>query len=109
MFYKNVLAIRRQETSSNVLFLNIKNAAKDVIPDPSRSEPMAVYGSHAVAGRIANMATPTKINNADVTINESQTTEPFKLRKRLIVAKMLTIATGILTGVLINLRFQPEH
>ena len=92
------------ETSSNVLFLNIqKTAAKDVGLDPTRPEFMTVYGSHAVAGGIASAVTPAKINNAIVTIDESHKTESVILRKHLVIALVLTIATGILTGVLVHL------
>lgn len=92
------------ETSSNVLFLNIqKTAAKDVGLDPSGPEFMTVYGSHAVAGGIASAVTPAKINNAVVTIDESHKTESAIMRKHLVIALVLTIATGILTGVLVHL------
>jgi lactate permease len=64
---------------------------------------MTVYGSHAVAGGIASAITPAKINNAVVTIGESHAIESTIMRKHLIIAILLTIATGILTGVLVNL------
>jgi hypothetical protein len=44
-----------------------------------------------------------KINNAVVTIDESHETESLIMRKHLIVALLLTIATGLITGVLVNL------
>jgi lactate permease len=90
------------ETSSNVLFLKIqRTAAQDVgLTDPQF---MTVYGSHAVAGGIASAITPAKINNAVVTIDESHDTESLIMRKHLVIAILLTIATGILTGVFIKL------
>jgi lactate permease len=89
------------ETSSNVLFLNIQRTAiKDV---GLEHEFTTIYSSHAVAGGIASAVTPAKINNAVVTIDEPCTTESAIMRKHLIIALMLTVATGILTGVLVNL------
>jgi lactate permease len=64
---------------------------------------MTIYGSHAVAGGVASAVTPAKINNAVVTIDESKATESLIMRKHLIVAILLTIATGILTGILVSL------
>lgn len=90
------------ETSSNILFLNIqRTAAKNVGLD--HAEFMTVYGSHAVAGGIASAVTPAKINNAVVTVDESRETESTVMRKHMVIALTLTMATGILTGVLVNL------
>jgi lactate permease len=90
------------ETSSNVLFLNIqKTAASDVGLSPSQF--MTAYGSHAVAGGVASAVTPAKINNAVVTIDAGKETESVIMRKHLVVALLLTIATGILCGVLVNI------
>ena len=90
------------ETSSNVLFLKIqRTAAQDIrLTDPQF---MTVYGSHAVAGGIASAITPAKINNAVVTIDESHDTESKTMRRHLVIAILLTIATGILTGIFIKL------
>lgn len=85
------------ETSSNVLFLNIQKTASDNI-GLGHSGFMTLYGSHAVAGGIASAVTPAKINNAVVTIDEIKQTESFIMRKHLIVALLLTVATGVLTG-----------
>lgn len=90
------------ETSSNVLFLNIQKTATTDI-GLSHAGFMTVYGSHAVAGGIASAVTPAKINNAVVTIDESHDTESLIMRKHLLIAILLTIATGILTGILVNL------
>jgi lactate permease len=90
------------ETSSNVLFLNIqRTAAHDIGLNSSGF--MTIYGSHAVAGGIASAVTPAKINNAVVTIDESRQTESLIMRKHLFVAVILTVATGILTGILVGL------
>ena len=64
---------------------------------------MTVYGSHAVAGGIASAVTPAKINNAVVTIDAGKETESLIMRRHLIVAVLLTIAAGILTGILVNI------
>jgi lactate permease len=90
------------ETSSNVLFLNIQKTASDNI-GLGHSEFMTLYGSHAVAGGIASAVTPAKINNAVVTIDETKHTESFIMRKHLIVALLLTVATGILTGFFVSI------
>ena len=90
------------ETSSNVLFLNIQRTAATNV-GLSNDSFMTVYGSHAVAGGVASAVTPAKINNAVVTIDESHQTESFIMRKHLIIAVLLTIATGILTGIFVNL------
>lgn len=90
------------ETSSNVLFMNIqKTAANDI--GLNNNSFMTIYGSHAVAGGIASAVTPAKINNAVVTIDESKGTESLIMRKHLIVAILLTIATGILTGIFVSI------
>jgi lactate permease len=91
------------ETSSNVLFLKIQKTAADSI-GLSHDKFMTVYGSHAVAGGIASAITPAKISNAVVTIDETHETESFIMRKHLIIALLLTISTGILTAVFVNLR-----
>ena len=90
------------ETTSNVLFYSIqKTAAADV--GVSGAGFMTVYGSHGVAGGIASAVTPAKINNAVVTIDAGKETESIIMRKHLVVAILLTIATGVLTGILVNL------
>lgn len=90
------------ETSSNVLFMKIQRTAADDV-GLSSSGFMTVYGSHAVAGGVASAVTPAKINNACVTIDESKGTESVIMRKHLVVAILLTIATGIITGILVSL------
>jgi lactate permease len=90
------------ETSSNVLFLKIQRTAADNV-GLNDAGFMTVYGSHAVAGGIASAVTPAKINNAVVTIDESHNTESLIMRKHLVIALLLTIATGILTGIFVNI------
>ncbi len=89
------------EASSNVLFLNVQKTAMSKLG--LEKEFMTVYGSHAVAGGIASAVTPAKINNAVVTIDAGHETESLIMRKHLIVAVLLTIATGIMTGILVNI------
>lgn len=90
------------ETSSNVLFLKIQKTASENI-GLSDSGFMTVYSSHAVAGGIASAVTPAKINNAIVTIDAGKNMESHIMRKHLVVTILLTIATGILTGIFVNL------
>ena len=90
------------ETSSNVLFMKIQKTAADNVR-LNHDGFMTIYGSHAVAGGVASAVTPAKINNAVVTIDESKETEAFIMRKHLVVAILLTVATGIFTGVLVSI------
>jgi len=90
------------ETSSNVLFLNIQKTATESI-GLNDAGFMTVYGSHAVAGGVASAVTPAKINNAVVTIDESHETESLIMRRHLVVSLLLTIVTGILAGIFVNL------
>lgn len=90
------------ETSSNVLFLNIQKTAASEI-HLSDTGFMTLYGSHAVAGGIASAVTPAKINNAVVTIDAGHGVESQIMRKHLIIALLLTVGTGILTGILVML------
>jgi lactate permease len=90
------------ETSSNVLFLKIQRTAAQNT-GLTDHEFMTIYGSHAVAGGIASAITPAKIHNAVVTIDEPHDTESAIMRKHLVIAMLLTIATGILTGVFVKL------
>jgi lactate permease len=89
------------ETSSNILFYSIQKTATNNLG--LNSDFMTIYASHAVAGGVASAVTPAKINNAVVTIDESHETESLMMRKNLVIALALTIATGILTGILVSL------
>jgi len=90
------------EASSNVLFMKIQKTASDSV-GLGYDGFLTVYGSHAAAGGIASAITPAKINNAVVTIDAGKETESLIMRRHLIVAVLLTIATGVLTGVLVNI------
>ena len=90
------------EASSNILFMKIQKTASDSLR-LGETGFMTVYSSHAVAGGIASAVTPAKINNAVVTIDADRSMESFIMRKHLIVAVLLTIVTGILTGIIVNL------
>jgi len=85
-----------------VLFLKIQRTAADNV-GLNDAGFMTVYGSHAVAGGIASAVTPAKINNAVVTIDESHDTESLIMRKHLVIALLLTMTTGILTGIFVNI------
>jgi lactate permease len=89
------------ETTSNVLFHDIQKTATSRLG--LENEFMTIYASHAVAGGIASAVTPAKINNAVVTIDESHEVESIIMRKHLVVAVLLTIVTGIITGLLVNI------
>jgi len=90
------------ETSSNVLFLSIQRTAANKVGLDDAGF-MTVYGSHAVAGGIASSVTPAKINNAVVTIDAGKDMESAIMRKNLVVAILLTIATGVLTAVFVSI------
>jgi len=90
------------EASSNMLFMKIQKTASDSLR-LGETGFMTVYSSHAVAGGIASAVTPAKINNAVVTIDADRSMESSIMRKHLIVAILLTIVTGILTGIVVNL------
>jgi lactate permease len=90
------------EASSNLLFMKIQKTASDSV-GLGYDGFLTVYGSHAAAGGIASAVTPAKINNAVVTIDAGKETESVIMRRHLIVAVLLTVATGVLTGVLVNL------
>jgi lactate permease len=89
------------ETSSNVLFMKIQKTASDAV-GLNDAGFMTVYGSHAVAGGVASAVTPAKINNAVVTIDESHETESLIMRKHLLIVLLLTITTGVMTGVFVH-------
>jgi lactate permease len=85
-----------------VLFLKIQKTAAENLK-LNNTDFMTIYGSHAVAGGVFSAVTSAKINNAVVTIGESKATESLIMRKHLIVAILLTIVTGILTGIFVSL------
>ncbi len=90
------------EASSNVMFYPIqKQAAGDL--GLTDSAFMTLYGAHAVAGGVASAVTPAKVNNAVATIQAGTEIESAVMRKLLAVAVILTLATGLLTGLYIRL------
>lgn len=88
------------ETGSNILFLDVQREATASIG--LEKSFMTIYGSHAVAGGIASAVTPAKINNAVVTIDETREVESQTMRRHLVIAVLLTMATGILTGLFVT-------
>jgi lactate permease len=84
------------------LFLKVQKTASDVV-GLNQAEFMTVYGSHAVAGGIAGAVTSAEINNAVVAIGGSRQTESAIMRKHLLIAMLLTVATGIMTGIFVNI------
>lgn len=87
------------ETSSNVMFVSVQNVAAE----QTGTDFMTIYGAHAVAGGIASAITPSKINNAVATLGESSELESKIMRKHIVIALILTIALGIMTGIFVNL------
>lgn len=89
------------ETSSNVMFYQIQRTAADRI-GLSDAQFMTLYGSHAVAGGVASAITPAKLNNAVATIDAGVEVESQVMRKHLVIAILLTIATGVLSALFVN-------
>ncbi|MGB9635690.1 MAG: L-lactate permease [Thermoplasmata archaeon] len=88
------------EASSNVMFYPIqKNIATRI--GLSDSQFLTTYAAHANGGGIASAITPSKINNAVVTINGDANLESRVLRKHLIAVILITIITGILNALFI--------
>lgn len=88
------------ETGSNVLFYPIQKSAADAI-GLNQDAFMTVYGSHAVAGGVASAITPAKLSNAVSAIAAGSAIEAAVMRKHLIIALLLTLATGLLTALFI--------
>ncbi len=89
------------ETSSNVMFYNIQREAATAVG--LENQFMTVYGAHAVAGGVASAITPAKINNAVATIDAGPEVESGVMQKHITLAILLTVATGLLTGLLVSL------
>jgi len=94
------------ETSSNIFFYSIEKTATNNLG--LNSEFIIIYGSHAVAGGGASAVTSAKIDNVAATI-ESRETESSMMRKNLVIALTLTIATDTCTGILVSLGIQSER
>jgi lactate permease len=90
------------EASSNVMFYPIQREAATTVglSDPAFT---TLYGSHAVAGGVASAITPAKVNNAVSTIQAGTEVESAVMRKLLVVALILTLVTGLLAGLFIQL------
>jgi lactate permease len=92
------------EASSNVMFYQIQREAATRVA-LTEAQFMTVYGAHAVAGGVASAITPAKVNNAVATIAAGTDVESQVMRKHLVIVILLTIATGILTGLFATLAF----
>jgi lactate permease len=94
------------ETGSNVLFMNVQyeTAGQVGIHDGQINDSfMAMYGGHGVAGGIASAITPSKVNNAVVTIGEGREMEAAVMRKLLMVTIALTVVINVMTGIFVTL------
>jgi len=97
------------ETGSNVLFMNVQYNTADQVGMLESSggmindKFMAMYGGHGVAGGVASAITPSKINNAVVTIGEGPEMEALVMRKLLLVTISLTIVINVMTGIFVSL------
>lgn len=94
------------ETGSNVLFMNVQyeTAGQVGIHNGQINDSfMAMYGGHGVAGGVASAITPSKVNNAVVTIGEGREMEAAVMRKLLMVTIALTIVINVMTGIFVSL------
>lgn len=96
------------ETGSNVLFMNVQyqTAGQVGILGPGGTidnKFMAMYGGHGVAGGVASAITPSKVNNAVVTIGEGPEMEAAVMRQLLVVTIALTVVINVMTGILVSL------
>jgi lactate permease len=97
------------ETGSNVLFMNVQYNAADQVGmlDSSggmiNDKFMAMYGGHGVAGGVASAITPSKVNNAVVTIGEGAEMEALVMRKLLVVTIALVVVINVMTGIIVSL------
>ena len=64
---------------------------------------MAMYGGHGVAGGVASAITPSKVNNAVVTIGEGPDMEAQVMGKLLVVTIVLTVVINVMTGIFVSL------
>jgi lactate permease len=100
------------EASSNVMFYQIQKGIADKIwsTDPlgsplSSEDPrfLTNYGAHAVGGGVASAITPSKINNAAVTIGQGADMESRVMRNHLLIVIVITFIVGVMNGVFILL------
>ncbi len=96
------------ETGSNVLFMNVQYetagqvgilGGSGVINDKF----MAMYGGHGVAGGVASAITPSKVNNAVVTIGEGPEMEALVMSKLLMVTIVLMVVINVMTGIFVSM------
>jgi lactate permease len=93
------------ETGSNVLFMEVQyeTAGQVGIHDGQINDSfMAMYGGHGVAGGIASAITPSKVNNAVVTIGGGREMEAAVMRKLLMVTIALTVVINVMTGIFVS-------
>jgi lactate permease len=64
---------------------------------------MAMYGGHGAAGGVASAITPSKVNNAVVTIGEGPEMEALVMRKLLLVTIVLVVIINVMTGIFVSL------
>ncbi|MCJ7456776.1 L-lactate permease [Candidatus Bathyarchaeota archaeon] len=95
------------EASSNVMFFPIQHKAAEGIglteAGQNSSAFMTIYGSHANGGGIASAITPSKINNAAVTIGAETKLESEILRSHVPLVLVITFIVGLLTALFIAL------
>jgi lactate permease len=96
------------ETGSNVLFMNVQYETANQVgiigsDGVINDKFMAMYGGHGVAGGVASAITPSKVNNAVVTIGEGPEMEAQVMSKLLLVTIVLTVVINLLTGALVML------
>ena len=97
------------ETGSNVLFMNVQYNTADQVGMLESSNGlindkfMAMYGGHGVAGGVASAITPSKVNNAVVTIGEGPEMEALVMRKLLLVTIVLVLVINVMTGIFVSL------
>jgi len=88
------------EASSNVMFYPIQRKIATNI-GLSDTQFLTTYAAHANGGGIASAITPSKINNAVVTISGDAELESRVLQKHLVAVVVITIITGILNAIFI--------
>jgi lactate permease len=97
------------ETGSNVLFMNVQYNTADQVGMLDASDGMindrfmAMYGGHGVAGGVASAITPSKVNNAVVTIGEGAEMEAQVMSKLLLVTIILMVVINVMTGIFVSL------
>ena len=96
------------ETGSNVLFMNVQYETAGQVGILGEGglindKFMAMYGGHGVAGGVASAITPSKVNNAVVTIGEGPDMEAQVMGKLLVVTIVLTVVINVMTGIFVSL------